>query len=226
MEYLTNYKHPNKPSLVVLTGSHLYGVTNEYSDMDYRGFTLPTADQVFGLENFEQHESKDPDVVIYNYTKFLNLVERGSPNMTELLFVPKDNILVCDTIAQQILDNREKFISRKWVSAYIGFSESEIQKYAYDRNNVKSAYHAVRILSYIRDILFEKQINFKDTQVIELLKKIRNETISYTDVLNQYSCLFQLVKDLERKNPFPENPDREFIKDMKREVYYSIIKSA
>jgi len=225
MEYLTNYKHPNNPSLVVLTGSHLYGVANEDSDMDYRGFTLPTADQVLGLENFEQHESKDPDVVIYNYTKFLNLLESGSPNIVELLFAPSKNTLVQDDIAKQVMSNPSKFISQRWVSAHIGFAVQSFLTFK-SLQTSKPAYHAIRLLYQVKDILKYQNIDFNDASRIILLKSIRANAPSTEDITSVYNSLLQDVRELESKKQLPENPDRMFIKNMKREVYYSIIKSA
>jgi predicted nucleotidyltransferase len=209
MEYLTNYKHPNKPSLVVLTGSHLYGVANEDSDMDYRGFTLPTADQVLGLEKFEQHESKDLDVVIYNYTKFLHLLESGSPNIVELLFASSKNILVQDDIAKHIISNSSKFISQKWISAHVGFAVQSFREFQQIQTS-KSVYHSVRLLCQAKDIL----------------KALRNNEISLEGIYSIYEGLLSQVREFESKYELPKDPDREFIKGMKREVYYSIIKSA
>lgn len=220
---LTKYNHPNQPSLLVLTGSHLYGVATPESDKDYRGFVLPTFDQMLGLEKFDQVELKDPDLVVYNYTKFIDLIVQASPNMAELLFAPKENILIADAVAQEILDNKEKFISRRWVTTFVGFSESSMQAYLNDKNKIKSAYHAMRILFYIRDILLDNKINFKDIETINWLKNIREEKVSHTDFINNYSALFGLVRDLEKKTTLPEQIDRDFVKKMKLNAYEIII---
>ena len=63
-----------------ITGSKLYGIANEESDTDIKGFAIPNIDCILGLKNFEQKESSNgkegPDKVesvIYSVHKYFHL---------------------------------------------------------------------------------------------------------------------------------------------------------
>ena len=211
--------------LLVITGSHLYGTANQDSDVDLRGFCMPTAYEVMGIENFEQVELKTPDIVLYNFTKFIKLLKSGSPNITELLFVPKDKIVCGDAkIGQRLLYNRDKFISKKSVNAMMGFATSSYMEYLKDTRNFNKAYHAIRSLAQAQDLLKYREINFNDTDRIYTLRSIREGKFE----LYQIDYLFRMMKSnveiLEENNKLPDEPDHAWIKKFQADTYYTIIK--
>ena len=59
----------DKPDLLAVSGSRLYGMETESSDWDYRGFVLPPLEYIIGLNRFEQHQPKDTDLVLYSLRK-------------------------------------------------------------------------------------------------------------------------------------------------------------
>lgn len=216
----------NRPvGLLVITGSHLYGTANQDSDVDFRGFCMPTAYEIMGIENFEQVELKSPDIVLYNFTKFVKLLKSGSPNITELLFVPKDKILCGDAkIGQDLLRNRDKFISKKSVNAMMGFATSSYMDFLKDATNFKNAYHAIRLLGQTQDLLKSREINFNDNDRILTLRSIREGNLKLLDIDYLFCTMRDVVESLEENNKLPDEPDHAWIKKFQADTYYEIIR--
>lgn len=118
-----------KPDLLCLSGSQLYGTSTPESDTDLRGFLVPPYEYLVGLSNFEQSVIREPeDKVVYSIKKFFELLMRGDPTATELLFVPKNKIVTSTYIGHTILANKNIFLSQKLIYRILGYSESEWRK--------------------------------------------------------------------------------------------------
>lgn len=71
--------------LLGLGGSYAYGTSNENSDIDFRGVTLPLRSDLLGLTAFEQYEDSATDTVIYSFNKMVKLLLECNPNTCEIL---------------------------------------------------------------------------------------------------------------------------------------------
>ena len=91
---------------IIRTGSHLYGVATEDSDLDLSGIFTAKEDYYIGLLNVEQIQSnivskndigrntKDAiDCTVYDFRKYIKLLIQNNPNILEQLFVNNDNII-------------------------------------------------------------------------------------------------------------------------------------
>lgn len=112
-----------------LHGSKAYGTDNENSDEDFKGICIPDKSYYLGSQNrFEQAELKDPDTVIYELRKFFNLASACNPNIIELLFTdPADHVLVTPA-GQRILDNKDKFLSKRVRYTFFGYAISQLKR--------------------------------------------------------------------------------------------------
>lgn len=73
--------------LLVTHGSHAYGLATPESDLDLKGMTIPPREYFHGFSNvFEQAESKEPDMVVYDIRKFFKLAAECNPNIIEVLW--------------------------------------------------------------------------------------------------------------------------------------------
>lgn len=127
-ELLLEQKIKN-PDLLCFSGSKLYGTSTPESDTDLRGFLVPPYEYLFGLSNFEQSVMREPeDRVVYSIRKFFELLIKGDPTATELLFVSKNQVVKSTYIGQMILGNKEMFLSQKLIYRILGYSESEWRK--------------------------------------------------------------------------------------------------
>lgn len=111
-------------------GSHAYGTNVPTSDQDVRGIAVPPREYFLGcLHRFEQAEQKgDPDVVVFDLRKFMNLAADCNPNVLEILFVdPADRLKVHPT-AELLLQERRVFLSKKARHTFSGYAMSQLKR--------------------------------------------------------------------------------------------------
>lgn len=225
-----------KPDLLVRTGSHLYGCNVEGSDRDTRGFAVPPAEYLLGRQHWEQHETKDPDCVIWSFPKFFNLLERFSPNTAEILFAPKEHILEVTEAGQLMIDNKHLFVSKKLIKPMQGFAFGEwkkavdyfeqMRKLGAQRKehiatfgySIKNAYHAVRLLEECIELLQTGSITFPRPNA-DFLRQIRHGKVDVEVVKARYEELDRQVPEELTKSNIPEDVDREKLD----ELFYNVI---
>jgi hypothetical protein len=114
-----------------ITGSRLYGLANEFSDIDYRGVCLPPLEIILNpFESFEQKDSgfEEGDRVLYSFQKFMKLCADGNPNIIELLFIPKQNIVYKSRIWDNVIRNKKYFISKKVKHTFTGYAFAQLKR--------------------------------------------------------------------------------------------------
>lgn len=111
-----------------ILGSRAYGLHNEDSDYDYRAVAIAPKEYYLGLENFEQHETKDPDSTVFDIQKFFKLCLDCNPNIIEYLFLQKENILISSPLWENIIDNRSLFLSKRAKHRYVGYAYSQLKR--------------------------------------------------------------------------------------------------
>ena len=133
-----------------VVGSQAYGLFNENSDVDRRGFYLPPASlhwSLFGVP--EQLERTETDECYWELQKFIQLALRANPNILECLYTPM--IETVTPLAQELLDQREIFLTRLVFQTYNGYVISQFKKLEQDLRNRdeirwKHAMHLIRLL--------------------------------------------------------------------------------
>lgn len=119
-EFLNTNKHlGNNIALLTLGGSYSYGLNTESSDIDVRGVALNSKEDILTYNDFETVVDSNTDTTIYSFMKFMNLLRRGNPNIIELLGC-KDYLYISD-VGQQIIDNKNIFITKHLISSYKGY---------------------------------------------------------------------------------------------------------
>jgi len=116
---------------LVRHGSRAYNCHTETSDDDYKGICIPPKQYYFGnLNKFEQAELKDPnpDTVIFEIKKFFSLAVQANPNVLETLFVDENDRLYVSALGQEILDNRELFLSKKIYHTMKGYAYAQMKR--------------------------------------------------------------------------------------------------
>lgn len=228
----------DEPDLLVRTGSHLYGCSVPESDVDTRGFVVPPAEYLLGRKKWELFESvaPNPDTVIWSFQKFFGLLEKFSPNTAEILFAPKEHILVYSDKGMMMVDNRHLFVTKRLVAPVKGFAFGEWKKavdyfeqmrklgasrkaqIAEHGYSIKNAYHAVRLLEECIEFLETGTITFPRPNA-DYLKKIRNGEIPVEEVKERYTELEAKSVEAEAKSTIPEDVDKEKID----KLYYDIV---
>ena len=187
-----------------IMGSHAYGCQNEDSDTDIVGLVMDPHKNLYPqsygfilgfdqIPKFRNKEVKGEDKRItlpnkmtcegswHCLTDFFHLVEGGSPNLTEVLFVKRHLVTFGSEIAWYLRDNRKTFLSMRMYHSFKGYAISQfvrIQKEAYrwktegtcdNKNRIplyektgfdsKMSYHTLRLLDLIHQLLTEGDLD-------------------------------------------------------------------
>lgn len=150
--------------LKVLVGSHLYGTSTPESDKDYIGIFVPTKDYVLGLKTCEQVElrtnptssgkrntKEDVDTVLYSLPKFIKLAMGCNPNILEVLFVPKKNIVSITPEGQKLLDNFTLFVSKKVKHTFCGYAHAQKEKILTKKDRLDAIKHLLNDVKKFED---------------------------------------------------------------------------
>jgi predicted nucleotidyltransferase len=196
-------------------------------------FPHTNPDYIHGFDpvpyNFEQFQPKDSisddthkppreyDVAIYNIVKYFKLCADGNPNMIDSLFVPRRCITYMSPIGELVRENRHLFLSKKCWHTFKGYAYSQlhkmsiknptgkraelVKKYGYD---VKFAYHLVRLLDEIQQILSTGTLDIERNR--EQLKSVRRGEWSIEKVFQYFEwkekvleCLAEESKEVPYK---------------------------
>jgi uncharacterized protein len=187
--------------------SDIYGVVIPPKEIIFphlNGKILNFDKNINKFEQYEQHHvidgRKEYDLNIYNIIKYFRLCADGNPNMVDSLFVPANCILHITAVGNMIRENRKLFLSKKCWHTFKGYSYAQmaaiksgrktttsnrrvdIDRYGYD---VKYAYHIVRLLSEVEQILVEGDLDLQLNR--EQLKSIRRGEWKLEDILTFFN---------------------------------------
>ena len=124
----TNPRLGKRIILLGLGGSYAYGTNNENSDIDFRGITLNLPSDILGLTEFEQYEDDKTDSVIYSFNKIVRLLLDCNPNTIELLGLDDDQYLIKTSLGQELLDNKDIFLSKRAAKSFGGYASAQLRR--------------------------------------------------------------------------------------------------
>jgi predicted nucleotidyltransferase len=113
----------------VVHGSRAYGTHTEESDTDTKGVCIAPKEYMLSVhKTFEQHETRDPDSVVYEIRKFCKLASQCNPNIIEVLYCDKKHILTMDSIGEELRENRDLFLSKMAKNGFVGYAHSQLKR--------------------------------------------------------------------------------------------------
>lgn len=123
------------PLFICVSGSHMYGLNTEKSDIDARGVFICGHDRLLSEINFNSNDKyikqindDNNDFTFYEISRFLDLVESNNPNILELLNVPDEFILYKHPVFESVLKYKNEFITKKCGNAFNGYASTQIAK--------------------------------------------------------------------------------------------------
>ena len=185
--------------------------------------------------NLQQHHIEDKDagkmydLNVYNIVDYFQLVMENNPNMIDSLFTPQFCVLHSTRVGNIVRENRRKFLNLKSWHTFKGYAYSQIHKaeskeatgkrkelvskYGYD---IKFAYHVVRLLNEVEQILIEGDIDLQMCK--EQLKSIRRGEWTLEQIKQYFTTKERELETLyvENRAKLPYGPqDGNFQEDIK-----------
>lgn len=223
---------PSAVCLLVVAGSHAYGMAHSGSDLDVRGVYLKDLKDFLLEQPDETITLPGGDVVFHPLNKFIHLACQGNPAVLEWLFTEPEEILYADEWGQLLLDHRTLFLSRKTISAYKGFavgSWRDLQKkleqlpahpQEYDRIRVeKHGRHLVRLLRQLEEIVRDHQLHLKVQDMPPVLICQKGRWQLHPDYLQELDRLAVQLKDAIAQTTLPPQPDRQAVEALIQTIH-------
>jgi Predicted nucleotidyltransferase len=189
--------------------------------------------QINRFEQYQQHHipggpdepNKQYDVTVFGLVKFFHLAMENNPNIIDSLFTPVNCVLHSTPIGQHVRENRRLFLHKGAWHKFKGYSYSQLHKmeikapqegsrraelveqHGFD---VKFAYHTVRLLDEVEQILAEGDIDLQRNR--EQLKAIRRGEWTAEQVKDHFNRKERDLEELYQKSALPHSPDETRIK--------------
>lgn len=111
-----------------IVGSQAYGTATPESDIDIKGVYIQPINDIIGFKYVEQVNDDSHDTTYYEIRRFIELLSTNNPNILELLNLPEDKILYKHPIFDELIENRDKFISKSCKGSFAGYAIAQIKK--------------------------------------------------------------------------------------------------
>lgn len=115
-----------------IAGSRAYGTNLPHSDTDIRGVFILPSDYIltkYGMKHgIDQVNNSTNDITYYELGKFLKLVETNNPNILEILNSPEDCIQFEHPLWKQIIEHKDKFVTKLCRKSFGGYALQQIKK--------------------------------------------------------------------------------------------------
>ena len=163
------------------------------------------------------------DMSIYSIIKYFQLCMDNNPNMIDSLFVPRRCVLYTTRIGELVRESRRLFLSKSAWPKFKGYAFSQMHKmknkrpegkrremvetFGYD---VKFAYHVVRLLNEVEQILSEEDLDLQRNR--EQLKAIRRGEWGIEQVEQYFASKERELETLYTSCKLPARPDEEKLK--------------
>lgn len=187
------------------------------------------------FNQFQQHHINDAsalggrgrsyDLTIYSIIKYFRLCMENNPNIVDSLFVPRNCVLYSTQLGELIRENRKIFLHKGAWHKFKGYAFSQVHKmktkqpqggrqkiveqYGFD---VKFAYHVVRLLNEVEQILTEHDLTLDRNR--EQLKAIRRGEWTLQQVEDYFTTKERELEALYSASTLPPGPDEKAIKEL------------
>lgn len=161
--------------LIGLGGSHSYGTSNENSDLDIRGTALNNARDILLKRDFEQVTNSQTDTTVYSFDKLITLLTNCNPNTIELLGLKPEHYLYIGKAGQQLLDNKEMFLSQRAVHSFGGYANQQLRRLengsARSQDQHLREQHLLKVLKGVTDNFKRKFAEYPENAVSMYIDK-------------------------------------------------------
>jgi len=200
-----------------VVGSRAFGLDVDNSDTDIRGIFLPPAHLQWSLYGLPEQIENDANQECYwELQKFLVLALKANPNVLECLYTPL--IEHAAPLAEELLAERSRFLSKLVYQTYNGYVLSQFKKLEQDlRTNRefkwKHVMHLVRLLASGVSIMKDGLVPVLVEENRERLLAIRNGQTPWEEVNEWRLVLHKEFSQAFDETKLPDRPDYEWTND-------------
>ncbi len=193
-----------------IVGSTAYGLAQEESDVDRRGFYLPPAEFHWSLAGVPEQLEINNEEVYWEIEKFIRLALKANPNVLECLYSPL--VETCAPIARELVELRHIFLSQYVHRTYNAYVLSQFKKIEQDLRNRgqarwKHVMHLIRLLLSGVGVLKQGFVPLRVDQYRDDLLAIRRGEMSWEQVERWRLSLHREMDDALAATTLPEQPD-------------------
>jgi len=209
-----------KPFIIYrcVVGSQAFGLSDDASDVDRRGIYLPPADLHWSLYGVpEQIENNDTQEAYWELQKFLVMALKANPNILECLYTPL--VEHATPLAEELLDGRQRFLSKLIYQTYNGYVMSQFKKLEQDlraRGEIKwkHAMHLMRLLLSGISALREGELRVRLDEHRDALLRIKRAEQSWPEVNAWRLRLHKEFDEAFASTKLPERPDYRWANEL------------
>lgn len=205
---------------------------NSIDDKDVIGICIPPMDYYYGLKQFGSRGTMEIkrgewDIVLFEMTKAIRLLEKGNPNIMAILWLDETHYIDISETGQILLDNRNLFVGKHAYHSFVGYAHGQLHrmthcacegymgkkrkelvaKHGYD---TKNAAHLIRLLRMGIEFLNTGQLQVIRQDATQLLE-IKKGEWSLEKVKAEAERLFISAETAFTLSKLPDKPDREKI---------------
>jgi hypothetical protein len=193
-----------------VVGSTAYGLAQDGSDVDRRGFYLPPAELQWSLAGVPEQIERGPEEVYWELEKFLRLALKANPNVLECLYTPL--VEHRTPLAEELLANRRAFLSKHVHRTYSAYVLSQFKKLEQDLRNQgqvrwKHVMHLIRLLYSGIAVLREGFVPLEVGGLRDRLLAIRRGEVGWDEVERWRLELHREMDEALERSELPESPD-------------------
>lgn len=178
---------------------------------------------------YQQHHieayGKEYDIAVYNIVTYFSLLMDNNPNIIDSLFTRDQCVTHSTKIGQMVKNNRHIFLHKGAWHKFKGYSYSQMKKIRARQSNgkrkesvdkfgydVKFAYHVVRLLAEVEDILLHGDIDLMKNR--EQLKSIRNGDWTLEQLEQHFHDKERSLEQVYLDSHLPKYADEEKVKHL------------
>lgn len=193
-----------------VVGSTAFGLNDEHSDIDRRGFYLPPADLHWSLAGVPEQLETDNEECYWEIEKFIRLALKANPNILECLYSPV--VETCTPLAKELIAMRHIFLSRHLHRTYNSYVLSQFKKLEQDLRNQhgirwKHVMHLIRLLLSGIEILKHGVVTLRVDEHREELLAIRRGELPWDFVEDWRLRLHKELDKAMQTTKLPDHPD-------------------
>jgi predicted nucleotidyltransferase len=189
--------------------------------------------QIQRFDQWQEHHIKAPDsnqeydFSVYSIVRYVHLCMENNPNMIDSLFTPRRCVIHSTAIAEMIRERRREFLHKGAWPKFKGYSYAQMHKLRGKSNasnpkraesireigyDVKFAYHVVRLLAEVEQILIEGDLDLERNR--EQLKSIRRGEWTIDQLEQHFAHKEAALENVYANSKLQPAPDEAKIKTL------------